>query len=156
MGKYSKYKEQVPTYKEALEDEKKKLRHKTRDDLLELFTQLKEEKNKKEKELKVIDQKLTAASERLVEILEEENLTSIKHSKLGTFTIKDRVFAQQVDKNKLFKWLREQGYETLIKEDVNSNSLNSVMGDILSNGESLPKDAGVKLFFKSSISNLKS
>ena len=152
MGKYDKFKGTVPTYKEALEDLKKLYVEKTDNELLEAFSKAKNQKKRLEKIMKELDRKLTAIEETLVEALEAKDITNLTSTTHGAFAVRTRVFVHQKDKEKLHKWLREHKYGDLIKPQVNAQVLNALFSDILSNS-SLPENAGVQVFLKSSISN---
>lgn len=152
MGKYDKFKGMLPTYKEALADLKKEYSQLSEQELLSEFAEVKSRKKALETTLQEAERELTAITEVLVEEMEGKDLTQIKHSKLGTFSTRTKVYVQQKDVTKLKKWLRDNQYGDIIKEQVNHNVLNALMTDILTNG-SLPNDAGIEVFLKSSITN---
>lgn len=152
MGKYDKFKGLIPTFKEALADLKREYAEYDESALLAKFTELKEEKKEITEQLKEIERELTAITEVLVEEMEARDLTQLKNSKLGTFSVRTNIFVTQKDKSKLLKWLKRNGYEDLIKDHVNPKVLNSLFSEMLVSG-SLPNDAGVEVFLKSNITN---
>lgn len=152
MGKYDKFKGMIPTYKAAVFDLKKEFSGLSETELLEKFSELKDHKRALEASLKEVEKELTAVTEVLVEEMEGRELTQLKHSRLGLFSTRTKVYVQQKDLTALKKWLRENEYGDIIKEQVNHNVLNSLMIDILSHG-SLPNDAGINVFLKSGITN---
>lgn len=151
MGKYSKLKNLVPTYKEALEDLKRMYVNAEQNELMEMLSQVKEEKKRLEKELKEVNQRITAIEEVLIELMESQDITQIKNSSLGTFSIKTQVFVSPRDKEAMYRWLRANGHGSIIKESVHNKALNSLFSEILQE-ESIPEEAGVNVFLKSSIS----
>lgn len=152
MGKYDKFKDFLPTYKEGLQNLKKEFGELEGDALLEKYQELKARKKALETTLKEADQEFTAITEVVVEKMEEGNLTQIKHSKLGTFSTRTNVYVSQKDKEKLFEWLRKNQYGDLIKEQVNAKVLGGLFAEILKDS-SLPENAGVEVFLKSAITN---
>ena len=152
MGKYDQFRGKIPTFKEALADLKAKYSDFEQKQLLEKFSELKEKKKNLDQQLKDVDRELIAVMEVLVEQFEAEDITQVKSGTLGTFSRRTKVYVNQKDKEKLKRWLRENNYGDIIKEQVNPQVLNALMTDILSSG-SLPEDAGIEVFLKESIAN---
>ncbi len=152
MGKFDKYKGVVPSYKQAVADIKDTFKGKPEGELLDDFSELKGEKKKRVEDLKETEKTLTAITEVLVEDMEERELTQLKNSRLGLFSVRTKVYVTVNDKQKLFQWLRDNDYGDLIKEEIHHQTLNELFSEILTNG-SLPEDAGVSVFLKSNITN---
>lgn len=152
MGKYDKFKEILPTYKEALEEITKEYAHLTQTQLLEKFTELKNKREEIKDQLKEIEKEFTAVTELLVDRFEAESISHIKNSDLGSFNTRTSVFVNLTDKDKLHEWLRENNYGDVIKEGVHPKVLNSLFTDILESS-SLPEDAGVQVFLKTGITH---
>ncbi len=153
MGKYDKLRGLVPSYKEALSELKKQYADFDDTDLLQKFSELKSQKQTLDLRTQLLEKDLAAVTELLIEKMEAKNLTQLKNSKLGTFSLRTNVYVTQKDKERLFTWLRENDYGDVIKEQVNPKVLNSLFADILSNS-SLPDDAGVDVFLKHNITNI--
>lgn len=73
--------------------------------------------------------KIVEEEAELYEILSDVGLTSIKTSDLTFFQKKDRYISVK-DRESCFKWLKENGYEDVIKPTVNSKTFTSVIKEL--------------------------
>lgn len=73
-------------------------------------------------------------------LLENAEIESIKFEGIGTLytQTKPKVSVLSQDKPAFFSWLKENGHEDIIKEDVHYQTLNSWAKEILEQGTSPP------------------
>lgn len=88
--------------------------------------------------------------------LEQECFSLMQQTGISNITIDGRNmfmridrFAQVMDKPRLHKWLRENGYADLLVENVNSQTLSAVMRELEDEGGDLPEY--IKLIRKNKI-----
>lgn len=74
-------------------------------------------------------------------LFSNKDLKTITIEGVGRVTVSYRFSASLVDKEKGFKWLRDNGHKELITETVNSSTLSGFAKDMLQNkGVDLPDD----------------
>lgn len=75
-------------------------------------------------------------------LLEKEATSTAKYDGIGSISLtkpKVRASVKKENEDLLFTFLRDQGYDSLIKEAVHHSSLSSFVGGLLEEGESLPE-----------------
>lgn len=91
------------------------------------LTELKDEKNKKESELKIIKHQIEMQEKKLINLMVEQELQNFQGKNGVTYSLKTTIIPNVLAKNKpaLIEALKENGYETLVKEEVNLNTFKS-------------------------------
>jgi hypothetical protein len=93
--------------------------------LLQKFHDLKAKKKETEDALKDLTSKLSELDKEIQEHFIEEGTTQMRVEGMGLFTLTETVRANAADKDKLFKHLRGLGHDSLIKENVNAQTLSA-------------------------------
>lgn len=93
----------------------------------EKLTELKDEKAKIEADLKEVKAKIDAQEKILIELMAEEEIPSFKGKNGVTYSLRTAVIPNVLVENKpaLIEALKENGYETLVKEEVNAQTFKS-------------------------------
>lgn len=93
----------------------------------EKLTELKDEKTRLESELKIVKQQIEAQEKILVDLMVEQELQNFKGKNGITYSLKTTIIPNILAENKpaLVQALKENGYETLVKEEVNSQTFKS-------------------------------
>lgn len=93
----------------------------------EKLTELKDEKSRLESELKIVKQQIEAQEKILVDLMVEQELQNFKGKNGITYSLKTTIIPNVLAENKpaLVQALKENGYETLVKEEVNSQTFKS-------------------------------
>lgn len=93
----------------------------------EKLTELKDEKTRLESELKIVKQQIEAQEKILVDLMVEQELQNFKGKNGITYSLKTTIIPNVLAENKpaLVQALKENGYETLVKEEVNSQTFKS-------------------------------
>lgn len=102
---------------------------------------LKEQKSILEDQLKEIKQKISQIEQALIEeMLKNEVQNFTNQEKQFILNVKSYYSVKAENKPKLFEWLKANGHEALIKEDINSQTLNAFGREISAeNDDSLPE-----------------
>lgn len=101
---------------------------------------LKTEKSTLEDKLSEINKQIAYISEvELPKLMEENGIKSFK-SEAGTVFLRSEVYANVLadDRPRLFAWLREQGADSLITEQVHPKTLNSYAQEMADAGSEIP------------------
>lgn len=93
----------------------------------EKLTELKDEKSRLESELKIVKQQIETQEKILIELMVEQELQNFKGKNGVTYSLKTTIIPNVLAENKpaLVQALKENGYETLVKEEVNSQTFKS-------------------------------
>lgn len=93
----------------------------------EKLSELKDEKTKIESELKEIKAKIDNQEKILINLMTEEEIPSFKGKNGITYSLRTAVIPDVLAQNKpkLIEALKENGYETLVKEEVNAQTFKS-------------------------------
>lgn len=93
----------------------------------EKLSELKDEKTKIESELKEIKAKIDNQEKILINLMTEEEIPSFKGKNGITYSLRTAVIPNVLAQNKpkLIEALKENGYETLVKEEVNAQTFKS-------------------------------
>jgi len=93
----------------------------------EKLTQLKDEKNRLESDLKIIKKQIDEQEKILIEMMLDQELQNFKGANGITYSLKTTVIPNVLAENKpaLIEALKENGYETLVKEEVNAQTFKS-------------------------------
>ena len=93
----------------------------------EFLTHLKDNKVQVEEELKQIKRQIDEQEKKLVELMVDEELQNFKGKNGITYSLKTTVIPSILAENKpsLIEALKENGYETLVKEEVNAQTFKS-------------------------------
>lgn len=93
----------------------------------EFLTHLKDNKVQVEEELKQIKRQIDEQEKKLVELMVDEELQNFKGKNGITYSLKTTVIPSVLAENKpsLIEALKENGYETLVKEEVNAQTFKS-------------------------------
>jgi len=70
--------------------------------------------------------------------MEEQGLTKFTADGIGTLRVDNKVSVSQLDKEALFKWLKENGHPDIIKGSVNASTLTSFVKAQVAQGEPIP------------------
>lgn len=97
----------------------------------EKLSELKDEKSKIEADLKEVKAKIDAQEKILIELMTEEEIPSFKGKNGITYSIRTAVIPNVLAENKpaLIEALKENGYETLVKEEVNAQTFKSFVNE---------------------------
>ena len=99
---------------------------------------LKEEKTALEQKLKTLNTEIEGLELHLIEIMEIQNVNKIT---IGgkTFSIGTRLFAspKAEQKEEVYQWFRENGYDSIVKETINANTLASTVKEM---DDEIPSD----------------
>src|SRR3990167_4188981 len=111
------------------------------------------EKENLDKRLKELNFDINLLKEKIIEDLTERNAKSTaKYSSIGYISLaKDRIHASYDKENEeeIFNYLRDKGYESLIKLTVHHTSFSKLISELIENGEKFP--ANVKFFLEPQI-----
>ncbi|MED1801821.1 hypothetical protein [Brevibacillus porteri] len=75
----------------------------------------------------------------LLEQMQENDLQNFKRSG-KQFICSTKVWASAVDKDKVYDWMKNNGYGDLVKETVNANSFNSLVKELLDQDGFVPEE----------------
>ena len=91
------------------------------------LTNLKNEKDKLEAELKVVKKQIDEQEKILIELMVDQELQNFKGTNGITYSLKTTVIPNVLAENKpaLVQALKDNGYETLVKEEVNAQTFKS-------------------------------
>lgn len=101
---------------------------------------LKEQKSILENQVTELKKKIAWTEEELIRQMTENEVQNFTNrGKQFILTVKDYYSVKAENKPKLFDWLKANGHEALIKEDINSQTLNAFGREISAeNDDSLP------------------
>lgn len=101
---------------------------------------LKEQKSILENQVTELKKKIACTEEELIRQMTENEVQNFTNrGKQFILTVKDYYSVKAENKPKLFDWLKANGHEALIKEDINSQTLNAFGREISAeNDDSLP------------------
>jgi len=93
----------------------------------EFLSHLKENKAQVEEELKQIKKQIDEQERKLVEMMVDQELQNFKGTNGITYSLKTTVIPNVLAENKpaLIEALKENGYEMLVKEEVNAQTFKS-------------------------------
>ena len=94
-----------------------------RKELSEVFFKCIEEKNSITKREKELNANLAEIEDRMVLVMENEDLQNFKDDRFGTVFLQYKVYASIEDQPKAFKWLRNNNMRDLIKFTVHAGTL---------------------------------
>lgn len=140
----------APDRREELEEKKAVLKKLTQSQFLEAVKNLKYEKKDIEQDLKDINLELDAICEAAHELFEEWGLDLIKNEH-GRLTVGHDLYASVNNRDLAIEWLKQVGLQEILKEDFNWQTINSLLKQRVTNGESLPDEEAIKMFFKKKI-----
>lgn len=88
---------------------------------------LKNEKSELEEDLKRVKQQIEIQQNKLIELMTEEEIQNFKDKNGVTFSLKTTIIPNVLAENKvaLVEALKENGYEGLVKEEVNAQTFKS-------------------------------
>lgn len=109
--------------------------------LADRLRRLREEKEQAEEALKRLEQRIREAEQLMVAQMLEEEMPSFSRGG-KTFYLYTRTYASPVAgrREELHRWLKEHGYESLVYETVNANSLSACIREMLEEANELPPD----------------
>jgi len=98
-------------------------------DAADRFTELKEEKARKEAEVKAINKELAMQEMKLMDLMVECKLNDFKGNNGIRYLMNNKVYANVKGENKprLIEVLKKNGWDGLVKEEVNTNTLSSTI-----------------------------
>ena len=101
---------------------------------------MKEQKSILENQVTELKKKIACTEEELIRQMTENEVQNFTNrGKQFILTVKDYYSLKAENKPKLFDWLKANGHEALIKEDINSQTLNAFGREISAeNDDSLP------------------
>lgn len=93
----------------------------------EKLTELKDEKNRLEADLKIIKKQIDEQERILIDLMVDQELQNFKGKNGITYSLKTTVIPNVLAENKpaLIQALKDNGYETLVKEEVNAQTFKS-------------------------------
>jgi hypothetical protein len=96
-------------------------------EIAEKLSELKDEKVKVESELKDVKAKIDNQEKILIDLMTEEEIPSFRGKNGITYSLRTAVIPNVLAQNKpkLIEALKENGYETLVKEEVNAQTFKS-------------------------------
>lgn len=96
-------------------------------EIAEKLSKLKDEKVKVESELKDVKAKIDNQEKILIDLMTEEEIPSFRGKNGITYSLRTAVIPNVLAQNKpkLIEALKENGYETLVKEEVNAQTFKS-------------------------------
>ena len=110
-----------------------------------------ERKDKLADEVKANNKALAEASNKLVEIMDEDGETQFKNS-FGTFYQSTDFFVQIVDKDLVHGWLKKHRFfGKLAKIDINPQTLKAWIKERNAEQKSIPPTEGMNAFYKTSV-----
>ena len=88
---------------------------------------LKNEKSELEEDLKRVKQQIEIQQNKLIELMTEDEIQTFKDKNGVTFSLKTTIIPNVLAENKvaLVEALKENGYEGLVKEEVNAQTFKS-------------------------------
>lgn len=140
----------APDRREQVEEFKKPFKKLNQSEFLACVRKLKDEKKGIEEDLKDINLELEAVCEAAHELFEEWDLELIKNEH-GRLTIGQDLYAAVNDRPLAIEWLKQVGLQEILKEDFNWQTINSLLKQRVKEGESLPDEQAIKMYFKRKI-----
>lgn len=85
--------------------------------------------------------------------MEEEGVETVRYEGIGRVALTGDMYAQTLDKEALYAWLRENNLEDLIQPNVNASTLKATIKARIKKGEETPPEDVVKVtpFVRASI-----
>ena len=77
---------------------------------------------------------------KIPELMEEMGMSTAKFNGIGRVQLSHQASCKQKDFNALTEWMKKHGHEDLIKETINSSSLNAFIKAQIAAGEEIPSD----------------
>lgn len=158
MGKWTRFKEQFSSHREAVEELKREALEKTKGEkqkkeLAKLLRMYDEKRDELEELLKENAARQLAVSELLVEMMEDADEDKLVFSDIGTFSMVDDIYVNVFDEAMLHKYLKRHRQGALIKPTVHHKRLQSYIKELIATkGEEFqPEKVGVKIFIKSKV-----
>jgi len=152
MGKWSHLRKKLPKQpsdpdrKEIIDELKKQFVGKTDEELLREFATRRELMMELAKQGDDVAKESEAITQLILDRWETTGVEKMELEGLGTFSISDDIYPTIKNKEDLFIWLRANQFGDLIKEQVNHQSLASLVKERLEKGDKLPDM--VDVFFK--------
>lgn len=93
----------------------------------EFLSHLKDNKTQLEQELKQVKAQIDKQEQKLIQMMTDEELQNFKGKNGVTYSLRTTVIPNVLAQNKpaLIEALKQNGYETLVKEEVNSQTFKS-------------------------------
>ncbi len=88
--------------------------------------------------LKGTEEKIQVLSDKMIELLDEQDIKQIKFEGLGTFFIKGSSFPSVEDEAEMLQWLTDNGHKDIIKTGVQPQTLRAFCNSLQSEGKPLP------------------
>lgn len=118
-------------------------------DMVVRLRDLKEKKADLETELKAINGAIrNLAEHEIPQYMDENEIEKFSVKDVGTVYTTMKVYAnvKAQDREYFMEWLREQGHEDLIKEQVHPSTLNAFAKEQISEGKELPEVLDARLY----------
>jgi len=146
FGNLPRFVEQDNPYRKKILDEKAKYEHarKSSADLAKAYTELRDDKDDLEEELKGINGKIQALQELLIESFEADDLSAVRTTNGYLVSTKYDPYASVKDKEAFRHWVIENGYENLLT--LPWQTTNAISKTLLESGEAPPD--GVEVYLK--------
>ncbi len=88
--------------------------------------------------LKGTEEKIQVLSDKMIELLDEQEIKQIKFEGLGTFFIKGSSFPSVEDEGEMLQWIKDNGHGDIIKTGVQAQTLRAFCNSLQSEGKPLP------------------
>jgi len=131
-------------YRKKIVDQKAEYAGKSSADLAKLYTELRDDKDDLEEELKGINGKIQALQELLIESFEADDLSAVRTTNGYLVSTKYDPYASVKDKEAFRHWVIENGYENLLT--LPWQTTNAISKTLLESGEAAPD--GVEVYLK--------
>jgi hypothetical protein len=131
-------------YRKKIVDQKAEYAGKSSADLAKLYTELRDDKDDLEEELKGINGKIQALQELLIESFEADDLSAVRTTNGYLVSTKYDPYASVKDKEAFRHWVIENGYENLLT--LPWQTTNAISKTLLESGEAPPD--GVEVYLK--------
>lgn len=113
-------------------------------DLATAYTRLRDEKDDIEEEIKILNAKITAIQELMIDKFEAEEISAIRTQNGYLVSSKYDPYASVKDKEAFIAWVKKEGYEGLLS--VQWQTMNSMTKELIEAGMAPPD--GVEVFLK--------
>jgi hypothetical protein len=144
FGNLPRFVEQDNPYRKKITDQKAAYEGKSSADLAKIYTELRDEKDDLEEELKGINGKIQAIQELLIESFEADDLSAVRTTNGYLVSTKYDPYASVKDKEAFRHWVIANGYENLLT--LPWQTTNAISKTLLESGEAAPD--GVEVYLK--------
>lgn len=107
--------------------------------LADQLVELRDRKAALEAQTKENNAEIERVERELLEQMQANDLQNFKRSG-KQFICSSKVWASPVDKEKVYSWMKENGYGDMVKETVNANSFNSLVKEWLDQDGFVPDE----------------